>query len=1353
MTATQPQSTWQSSVPPALPLTASTRTLQQRIHPRQSDAPAELSSRQQQLWYLYQLHPTSPVYNVAFLLHLHGDLDRAALERSLNEIVRRHDTLRTRVTPVGDLVLQVIAPPEPTPLTCIDLSDRDNGEGQLRALIQTAARRAFVLEREPLVRFLLIKLGDDRHALFFNLHHIIADQWSVQILLQELVTLYPAFVQQESSPLPDLTVQYADCAEWQHQQLQGDPLKKLQHFWQEQLQHAPDELTLPTDFPHTRQTFVGSIHPVQLSPQLVKDLTRLGRSCKATPFMVMMAALQTLLYRYSQQADIVVGFPIAARSSQEMESVIGYFANTLALRTSFANNPTVRELLYQVKAAALSAYTHQALPFEKVVEVVNPRRNECHNPIFQTLLVLQNTPLAKLQLPGLELRLEQLHNGTAKFDLSLELHEAEGGLDGWFEYRTDLFEPATIAQFARHFEALLTAMIANPDQRVDQLPLLSHDEQQHLLNWSETTYRPVTQCVHERFAAQVNQNPQAIAVRWREQSLTYADLNRQANQLAHFLIAQGVVAEQIVGVCMERSPALIVVMLAIMKAGGAYLPLDASYPSSRLQQMIQDAQPSLILTQANLQASLQPFEGVCLLWEALLPTLSTYAETNPPSRTHPDALVFVPYTSGSTGIPKGVEICHRGIVRLVTDPNYLHIQPRDRFVQLSPIAFDASLLEIWGSLLNGATLVLYPDATFTLAELGRLIQQEHITILWLTAGLFRLMVEEQLATLGQVRYLLTGGDRVSVPHAQRVLAQLPQCQLINGYGPTEATTFTTCYPIQSLAGSAQTIPIGRPINNTQIYVLDADQQLAPIGVPGELYVGGDGVARGYRNREDLTADRFVPNPFSTDSAARLYRTGDRVRFRRDGVLEFLGRQDRQVKIRGFRVEPGEIEAVLLQHPLVAQSYVTCQPIANEQRLIAYIVPTPDARPTLDDLTQFLRQRLPDYFIPSGMQLLDQLPITPNGKIDHAALPVPEAIAERQSYTAPETAVQRQLVLIWEELLGVQPIGIHDNFWELGGHSLLAVSLFARLAREFDLHLPLATLFSAPTIAALAQTITSESPSDAVAVSFNRSLVPIKPQGSKPPFFCVHGAGGNPLVFLELAQRLDPEQPFYALQLPGLDGLSAPYRSLEEMATAYLNEIQQVQPHGPYLLGGFSFGGVVAFEIAQQLQAKGQSVAQLVLFDTSILQTPQSLWSRANQCVQQVRQDGLSRIPPLVASLNRFLYWRTRWLWARVMRSVFLRLRRPLPHRWQKDYAVETCERVANGYQPQPYIGSVALFHSTQFHSPFEQPLTVRWQLLVGVGLFCYPIDSEHIELLSESAVERFVPQLQSCLNAASDSAT
>ncbi len=565
MTSVQPQTSPQAALTPVTGLGASGKP---RIPQRENHTPAELSFRQQTLWYLYQLDPDNPAYNVAFLLHFDGSLCIPVLEQSLNEVVRRHDSLRTRITSIEGHVFQVIAPPEPFSLELVDLSDRADGESQLKTIAQAEASRPFHLENESLVRFLVLKLAHDRHILFFNLHHIIADQWSVQILLQELVTLYQAFNAGKPSPLGEIAVQYPDFSDWQRQQLQGDYLHKQQTHWKQRLNDVPVELNLPTDFPITQPARDGNVHSIYLAPKLVDDLTRLGRSCGATPFMVIMAAFQILLHRYSNQSDVVVGFPISARPYRELESVIGYFANTLVLRSSFAENPTVQDLLRQVKKSALSAYTHQALPFEKIVEVINPPRNQYRNPIFQALLVLQNTPLANLQLPGVELRLEQLHNGTAKFDISLELHEAEGGLKGWFEYRTDVFKPETIARLADQFELLLTSMIANVDRPVNQLSFLNVDEcHQILCNWAQSTDIPVDRCVHDWFELQVQRRPQAIALRWRGQTMTYAELNRQANQLAHFLTEQGVTTEDVVGVCLERSFALIVTILAIVKSG------------------------------------------------------------------------------------------------------------------------------------------------------------------------------------------------------------------------------------------------------------------------------------------------------------------------------------------------------------------------------------------------------------------------------------------------------------------------------------------------------------------------------------------------------------------------------------------------------------------------------------------------------------------------------------------------------------------------------------------------------------------------------------------------------------------
>jgi amino acid adenylation domain-containing protein len=1124
------------------------------------------SFAQQRLWFLDQWIPGSPVYTIPIAVRLTGRLQAAALEHSLNKIIRRHEALRTTFSVQEGQPAQVITPTLSLPLPVADLRalPETQREAEVGRRTTVEAQRPFDLAQGPLVRARLFQLGLEEYVLLLTLHHIIADGWSLGILFRELVTLYTASCLGQPSPLPELPIQYADFVLWQRQWLQGERLEQQLAYWKQQLHGIPPVLELPTDRPRPAvQSYCGARQSLVFPHPLSDALKALSRREGVTLFMTLLAAFQTLLHRYTGQDDVVVGSPIAGRTRAETEGLIGFFVNTLVFRTDLSGDPSFRKVLGRVRETALGAYAHQDLPFEKLVEELHPERHLSRPPLFQVMFVLQNTPTENLNLPGLIVSPFSIDNGTAKFDVTLSMSEGEDGISGVFEYNTDLFEAATMARMLGHFQTLLAGIVANPEQRLAELLLLTEAERHQLLvEWTDTrTDYPREQCIPQLFETQVEQTPDAVAVVCEGAQLTYRELNRRANQLAHYLRERGVGPENLVGLCVERSVEMLVGLLGILKAGGAYVPLDPLYPKARLALMLEDTQAPMLLTQQHLLPRLPEHAAqvVCLdrEWEKI----ARQSVENPPGSATADNLAYVICTSGSTGRPKGVCIPHRGVVRLVTGTTYVTLTAEEVFLQLAPLSFDASTFEIWGCLLNGARLIVFPPSPPSLTELGRALQQYQVTTLWLTAGLFHQMVEGQLQSLRPIRQLLAGGDILSVADVKEALQQRDGGQLINGYGPTESTTFTCCYGMTEPSQVGGAVPIGRPIANTQVYVLDRSRQPVPVGVPGELYIGGDGLARAYLNQPALTAERFVPHPFSTEPGARLYRTGDLVRYRPDGNLEFLGRLDQQVKIRGFRIELGEIETVLGQHWAIREAVITVREKApDDKRLVAYVVPHQGQAPTSSALRSFLQAKLPDYMVPAIFVLLDALPLTPNGKVDRRALPAPDQVRPdlRKTAGTPRDAVELQLTRIWERVLNVPHIGVRDNFFELGGHSLLAVRLLAHIEKIFGKELPVATLFQAPTVEQLATILRQKGRS--TPWSF---LVPLQPVGSKPPFFCASGSA-------ELARHLDVDQPYYGLQPHGLDGRRAP-STVEDMAADFLKEIRAFQPKGPYFLGGFSLG--------------------------------------------------------------------------------------------------------------------------------------------------------------------------------------
>jgi aspartate racemase len=1037
---------------------------------------APASYAQQRLWFLHQLEPESGAYNMLSAVRIRGRLDVPMMERSLTEVVRRHETLRTGFVVVEDQLMQVISLKAQFQLGRIDLSHlpADERDAEVRRLALQTTNASFDLERGGLMRAVLMRLDADDHVLCVVMDHIISDGWSIGVLIGEALALYPAYCEGRPSPLPELEIQYVDYAQWQNEWLSGEVREEQLSYWKRQLASPLPVLELPTDRPRQPiQTNHGASEHFTLTKDLSEAVRALSQQRGTTTFMTLLAAFQTLLQRYTGLSDILVGTPIAGRSRPETESLIGFFVNTLVMRSDLSGDPTFTELLARVREVALDAHAHQDVPFEMLIEELQPVRVLSHPPLFQVMFVLENAPMPRMEVAGLSLEPMDIETGTAKFDITLVFDEGEQ-LTGFWEYNTDRFDQTTIRRMSEHFLRLLEAVVTNPEQRLSQIPLMNAAERHQLLygyNLTTTDF-PRDSSIQQLFEQHAATSPAALALIFDQGSLTYGELNERANQLAHHLRHLSIGVETPVGICAERSPELIIGLLAILKAGGLYVPLDPATPQERLSFMLRDTQVSLLLCDEALRHT---FAGEASVQVVSLQQALTEAEResslNPQPAVSAQNLAYVMYTSGSTGTPKGIGISHRSILRLVCQSAYAHFSPEETFLQLAPISFDASTFELWGSLLNGARLALMPAAQPSLEELAAALERYQVTTLWLTAGLFHQMVDSQLAALGGLHQLLAGGDVLSVQHVERVLRELPAVRLINGYGPTESTTFACCHVMgvdgERVVGAS--VPIGKAIANTQLYVLSEEMQPVPVGVPGELYIGGDGLARGYLNRAELTAERFLPHPFSTQTGARLYRTGDLVRYLPDGNLEFLGRIDTQVKVRGYRIELGEIEAVLLSHPAVRAAVVVArEEEAGDKRLVAYLVGETESVAVIE-LRGYLKEKLPEYMIPSAFVMLDELPLTANGKVDRRALPAPERgrVEAGTEYVAPRTEVEEILCGIWAEVLGVERVGVDDNFFELGGHSLLATRVVTRLSGAGYRELPLRSLFEKPTVAELA----------------------------------------------------------------------------------------------------------------------------------------------------------------------------------------------------------------------------------------------------------------------------------------------
>ena len=1130
-------------------------TLAPTIPRRSPDAVVPLSFSQQRLWFLYQFEPDSPLYNISFGLHLQGKLDITALTQVLQTLMQRHEILRTTFADSnksesnvrngsdvagaesGGHPQQIIHPQGLTTLTQLDLSALgDQSWAEVERLARKEAHQPFDLCQGPLLRVTLLTLANQEFVLLVTLHHIISDVWSTGVFVREIATLYHAFTQGLPNPLPSLPIQYADFTLWQRQRLQGEHLQQHIHYWQQQFATIPPVLQLPSDRPRSAvQSIRGSRQDFSLSIELTQALKRLSKDADATLFMTLLAAFKTLLYRYTGQTDITVGSPIANRNHAALEGLIGLFMNTLALRTQLDGDSSFRELLNRVREVALGAYSHQDLPFEKLVETLQLPRDLSHTPLFQVMLVLQNAPNSALSLPGLTLKPLELTRSTAKFDLTLTLIEVEGCLQGTMEYNSDLFDRATIERLLGHFQVLLTGITANPDTRLNRLPLLTPDESAQLHGWRQIQKpQPEEQasalgCLHQRFEAQVEQYPEAIAVTFERHHLTYAELNQRANQLAHHLRTLGVGPEVLVGICLERSLDMIVGVLGILKAGGAYVPLDPTYPPSRLQFMFQDAHISVLLTQATLLEALPQLDAQIVCLDQVWPTITQLSSENLNTGVTADNLAYIIYTSGSTGTPKGVMIPHQNVVRLFDTTESLYsFNHQDCWTFFHSYAFDFSVWELWGALLYGGRLVVVPYwVSRSSQEFYDLLVEQQVTVLNQTPSAFSQLIQVDAshpADTLTLRYVIFGGEALAVeglrPWFERHGDQQPQ--LVNMYGITETTVHVTYRPLSKTDLEQPSSPIGKALPDLQSTILDSALQPVPIGIPGELYIGGAGLARGYINRPELTAERFIANPFGP---GRLYKTGDLARYLPDGTFEYLGRIDHQVKIRGFRIELGEIEAKLRHHSHVQDVVVmvrTDQP--GQHRLVAYLTPqdSTEAEPPSDssldeikldeverdgmkldieppcsvkDLRQWLQTQLPDYMVPATFVWLGQLPLNANGKVDRATLqaldvPTLDRSGLAAPFTAPRSPLEQQLATIWINVLGVSTVGIDDNFFELGGDSILSLQIIAQ-ANQAGLQLTPKQLFQHQTIRTLATVVETATTADQGAVVGPVPLTPLQ----------------------------------------------------------------------------------------------------------------------------------------------------------------------------------------------------------------------------------------------------------------------
>ncbi|HEU4559096.1 MAG TPA: amino acid adenylation domain-containing protein, partial [Longimicrobium sp.] len=1054
------------------------------IEPAAREGRVPLSFAQQRLWFLEQLGSLGGTYNIPTRLWLRGQLDRAALVRALDTIIARHEALRTTFAQVDGVPEQRIAPADiGFQLGEHDLSGQADAQAELGRILAEEARAPFDLERGPFIRGRVIRVSPDDHVLAVTMHHIVSDAWSVELFTRELGALYGAFRRGEPDPLPALPVQYADYAAWQRRWVEGDVLQAQAEYWTETLTGAPELLELPTDRPRpARQDHAGASMAVELDQALTAGQNALGQRHGTTLFMTVLAGWAAVLGRLSGQSDVVVGTPTANRGRIEIEELIGFFVNTLAVRVDLAGSPSVAEVLARVKERSLGAQQNQDIPFEQVVELVQPARSMAHSPLFQVMFAWQNAPRGGLELPGLTLGSPEpagpagpagsagsTWEAAAKFDLSLDLSERDGRIVGSVTYATSLFDGATVERWMGYLRRALEAMVADEQQPVERLALMPTDERSRVLeewNQTEADY-PAGTCVHELFEAQAERTPGAVAVVFEGEELTYAELNARANRLAHHLRSRGVGPDVRVGICVERGLEMVVGLLGVLKAGGAYVPLDPGQPAERLAYMLADSAPAAVLTQRELRDRVGQMDVPVIELAAAAPEWADHPVMNPArGALTPAHLAYVIYTSGSTGRPKGVAVPHRGVVNLLRSMrDKVGMEPADRVLAVTTYAFDISVLEIFLPLLHGArTIVLPRERTGDPAALAEAVRAHAPTVMQATPATWRMLGQAGWEGAPELR-ALCGGEALPAELASALRSRVGA--LWNVYGPTETTIWSTTEAVRGDAAGGN-VPVGRPVANTRIYILADGGEPVPVGVAGELYIGGTGVVRGYLGRPELTAERFVADPFSGNAGARLYRTGDLARWRPDGTIEFLGRTDFQVKVRGFRIELGEIEARLAEHPEVRQAVVMARENApGDVRLVAYVAGDADA----ESLRAHLSTALPEYMVPAAYVRLERLPLTPNGKLDRKALPAPErdAYASRE-YEAPEGKIEVALAEIWAELLRVERVGRLDNFFQLGGHSLLALQVVSRVRQVMELELPLADVFDHPVLAALGERI-------------------------------------------------------------------------------------------------------------------------------------------------------------------------------------------------------------------------------------------------------------------------------------------
>lgn len=1317
-----------------------------------------MSFAQERLWFLEQLRPGISAYNLPIPFRIEGALDVALLEMALQKIVSRHEILRTTFDMIGIDLVQLVAPTCDFKLRKHDLTSISETEREKKVdqLVHQEVTHSFDLQRGPLFRGTLYKVSDEDHVLLLNMHHIVADGWSFSVILRELSECYESYLHGREPELTKLPIQYGDYAHWQNEFCLTEDFKSRLHFWKNKLSDASQHFDLPIAKPRPlHPSYEGSVDTLLLPDALTRALKKLSHAQGSTLFLTTMAAFKTLLFRYTNEADLVLGSPVANRTKLEIEDLVGCFVNTAIFRTQLSGELTFAEVLSRVKEGALETYEYQDIPFEKVVEELQPERALDRNPLVQILFMCHKANIQPIVLPDISFNPFLVDRKGAQFDMTFYLLERNEGLRVGCEYRGDLFDQPDIRRFLEHYQTLLYGIVSDPDVPISELPFFTSEERHELLvDWNDTAVDyPNDNAIHQLFEEQVRRTPEAVAIVFGEDRVTYSELNRRANQMAHHLRAKGVGPEVLVGICVERSLEMIVWILGILKAGGAYVALDPGYPEERKQFMLDDSEAAVLLTTEKLVDGLGMYRGEVVLVDLNSEMIDQQPAGNPDSSTGPDNLAYVIYTSGSTGRPKGVAIEHRSTVALLSwAGSVFDAKQLSGVLASTSICFDLSIYEMFVPLSCGGTIILAENVL----HLPTIPAVNEVTLInTVPSAIVELLRIDGVPP--SVTTINLAGEPLKTSLVRQIYELGTVKKVFDLYGPSEDTTYST-YTLRD-TGKAT---IGRPISNTQAFILDRYLQPVPVGIPGELYLAGDGLARGYLNRRELTEERFISNPFSSDPASRIYKTGDMARFLADGRIEYLGRQDNQVKIRGFRIELGEIESVISQYEDVREVVVAAREgQEGDKNLAAYMVSGSDSKIEPAELRSFLRQKLPDYMIPSAFVQLERMPLTPNGKIDRKALPAPERdlALEQEGFEAPRTETEKKLAEIWSEVLSIDNIGVHDNFFDLGGHSLLAIRMFTAIEETFRKSIPLATLFEAGTIEQLASILTISEWQEP-----DSSIVPIQPNGSRPPLFCLHAGGGNVLFYRDLAKHLGTEQPLYGVQARRIGGRQVAHATVEDMAEFYISEIKTIQPEGPYYLGGSSFGGIVALEIAQKLHQNGEETGLLALFDTNspsypkLLKETTNLRKMAYQFARRFQHHrdsliglkGSKRLAYIVSRAKKLqlkYHRKVRDNYLKLVRSFYFKLlgRKALPGRYIQ---IENRIRSANRrYRPQKYPGKITLFRASNQPLGIIPDPTLGWEG-IPAELEIHEVPGHHGSIVAEPYVGTLAKSLTECIELA-----